>query len=167
MSVKIKVQMTVKYMYDFMLYHNYTRLNGILGVLLGVIGFAMGAVNAAEGRLQGAAIGFFVAIIFFIIVPVSIKNSARRQLVQTKAFQQPLEYEMNEDGVTVRQGEAEALTEWGEFRKVVRSRYSVVLYITRVRAIILPKECIGEQYGDMVKIISAHMPAKSVKLGKV
>lgn len=164
MSPKFEVQMSVKYMFDFMLYHNYTRLNGLLGVLVGVLGLFIGISNVIGGKAQESAIGFFVAVLFFVITPVSIKNSAKRQIGSTPAFANPLEYEFTDEGVVVRQCEEEALTKWEEFDKAVSSNCSIILYITRVRAIILPKECMGEQYANVVRVISTHMPPKKVRI---
>ncbi len=164
MNLKFQVQMTVKYMHSFMLYHNYTRLSGIFSLMLGIVGVVMACTNALAGQLQGAAMGGFIALMFFVVTPVSIKNAAKRQVQQTKAFQKPLEYELTEEGIVTRQDEAEALTKWEEFRKVVQAGPIMILYITRVRAIIFPKECMGEQYQGIVAEIRKHMPAKQVKV---
>ena len=79
-------------------------------------------------------------------------------------FKKTLEYEFSEEGITVRQDETEALNEWSEMLKVTETRKSMVVYITRVRAIIFPKECMGEKYGDVLKIVRAHMPTSKVKV---
>lgn len=167
MNPKFEVQMSVKYMYDFMLYHNYSRLSGLFGAFVGAIGLLIGINNVLNGNVQESAIGFFVAILFFVITPISIKNTAKRQILSTPAFQNPLEYELIEEGVIVRQGEEEALTQWEEIDKAVNSNRSIILYITRVRAIILPKECMGEQYENVVRMISTHMPPKKVRIRQI
>lgn len=40
---------------------------------------------------------------------------------------------------------------------------SVILYVTRMRALIFPRESMEEQYEAAVKMISTHMPPKNVK----
>ncbi len=164
MNPKFEVQMSVKYMNDFMLYHNYSRMSGLFGAFLGAIGLFLGINSALGGDVQKAAVGFLVAVLFFVITPISIKNTAKRQIATTPAFKNPLEYEFTEEGVMVRQGEAEALTKWEEFEKAVSSNRSIILYITRVRALIFPKECMGEQYENVVRVISTHMPPKKVRI---
>lgn len=37
MSVKFEVKMTDKIMYDFLLYHTYTHMSGLLGAMIGVL----------------------------------------------------------------------------------------------------------------------------------
>ena len=85
------------------------------------------------------------------------------QVEQSEMFKKPLEYEFNETGITVRQDELEAVNEWGEFVKAVSTRESVILYLNRVRALILPKECMGEHYEEVMKMIHTHMPPSKVK----
>ena len=86
------------------------------------------------------------------------------QVKNTPMFQKPLEYELTEEGITVRQGEQELKNSWGDFTKAVSTGKSVLLYMGRVRAMILPKECMGEQYEEVLKIIHTHMPPKKVKI---
>ena len=164
MNPKFEVQMTKKYMFQFMIYHNYTKISGIFSLMLGLVGVFMGVVNAMDGQARGAILGFFIAVMSFVLVPVSIRSTAKRQVAQTKAFQKPLEYELTEEGVMTRQDEAEALTKCEEFQKVVSTGSILILYITRVRAIIFPKECMGEQYPAVLETLKNYMPEKRVKV---
>ena len=42
MSVKMDVQMTPRAMYDFLLYHTYSHLSGLIGAIFGVVGLGLG-----------------------------------------------------------------------------------------------------------------------------
>ena len=44
MSVKFEVKMTDKIMYDFLLYHTYTHMSGLLGAMIGVLALGMGII---------------------------------------------------------------------------------------------------------------------------
>ena len=164
MSVKIKVKMTEEYMADFMLYHNYTKFSGILGLVLGVVGLVLAVKAFVEGDTQTMGFGFIVAVLFLLVTPSTTKSRAKMQVQNSKMFQKPLEYEFTEEGITVRQDELEATNKWEEFMKVVSTRKSVIVYVNRVRALIFPKACMGKQYEDVVKMIRMHMPATKVKI---
>lgn len=164
MSVKFTVKMTEKYMYDFYLYNSYTSISGLLGPLLGVVAFMMAVNSYLEAGFSAAMPGVLVAILFLIISPIQLKSRAKMQVQQSEMFKKPLEYELNETGVVVRQDDLEAISQWGDFAKAVSTQKSVILYLNRVRAFILPKECMGDQYEEVLKMIHTHMPPSKVKI---
>ena len=71
---------------------------------------------------------------------------------------------MSEEGVTVRQDDLEVTNKWEDFTKAVSTNRAIILYVTRMRALIFPKESLGDQYEAAVKMISTHMPPKNVKI---
>ena len=164
MPVKFNVKMTEDYMYDFMLYHNYTHFSGLLGAIVGVIAVGLAISNFLSGNSQTAGFALIVAVLFLVVTPRTTKQRASMQVKNSKMFQSELEYEFNEEGITVRQGELEATTPWGECSKAVSTQKSVIVYITRVRALIFPKACMGEQYEEAVKMIHTHMSPAKVKI---
>ena len=163
MSVKVNVQMEEKYLYDFMVYHNYTHVSGILGVGIGILGVAMGVKGIQSGGIAAGALWLFFAFYFLIVTPLSMKKKAKMQM-KTARFLNPLECEFTEEGLIVRQGEEEELSEWYTIVKAVSTSKSVILYSGRMRAFIFPKECMGEQYEEVLKMIHAHMPPAKVKI---
>ena len=164
MSVKVEVNMKEEYMVDFMLHHTYRTFAGIVGVIIGIGATAFGVSTLLSGDFQAAFPPILIAILFLIVTPRNTINRAKQQVKKSEMFQNTLEYEFTEEGVTVRQGELEALSEWNEFMKVMETKKSIVLYVTRLRAIIFPKACLGEQQADVVKMIREHMPAGKVKI---
>ncbi|MBR2401775.1 MAG: YcxB family protein [Lachnospiraceae bacterium] len=164
MSVKFQVQMTDKYMYDFMLYHNYTQMSGLIGAVAGVLCLAVFLTKATGGDMQAAMLWLMCAILFLVVNPYNLKTRAKMQVKNTPMFQKPLEYELTEEGVVVRQDDQSEMITWEDFTKAVSTGKSVLLYIGRIRAIIFPKEYMGEQYEEVLKMIHTHMPPKKVKI---
>lgn len=164
MSVKIEVKMLPKYMCDFMFYHQYTHLSGLLGIGVGLIALGLGITTLLDGDAQAAMPMFLVAVLFLVVTPMTTRSRAKMQVEKSDMFKKPLQYEFTEEGVFVRQDELEVLNKWDEFTKAVSTKKSVVLYITRVRAIIFPKECLGDKYDDVVKMIQTHMSPAKVKI---
>jgi len=164
MSVKFQVQMQDEYMYDFLLYHNYTRLSGWMNVVAGVLCFAVFLTKIIGGDVQTAVIWLMCAILFLVVNPQSLKTRAKMRVNNTPMFQKPLEYELNEEGVIVRQDEQNVKLSWEDFAKAVSTRKNVLLYTGRIMAIILPKKCMGEQYEEVIKMIGTYMPSKKVKI---
>jgi hypothetical protein len=164
MSVKVIVNMKEEYMIDFMLRHTYNTFAGIAGAIIGVLAAGLGITTMLEGHGQAAFPPILIAILFLYVTPKNTINRAKQQVRKTEMFQKPLEYEFTEEGVTVRQDEVEVFSAWEEFTKATESKKSIVLYVSRIRAIIFPKECLGENYADVVKMIREHMKTAKVRV---
>ncbi|WP_461810551.1 YcxB family protein [Faecalimonas sp.] len=164
MIVKFNVKMTDKIMYDFLLYHNYTSMTGLVGAILGILLLGVAVMKGAAGDIQTAILFFAISIFVLMSTPMTLKATAKNQVKNTPMFQEPLEYEISEEGIMVSQNEESALNEWKEFEKVISTSKSLILYITRVRAIILPREAMGDDYMKVVEMISKNVPAKRVKI---
>ena len=167
MTVKFDVKMTEKAMYDFMLHTTYTSLNGIMGVILGGITLYLGIRQTMNGVYPAAATFFLIAIFFLVGTPLNMKAKSSEQVKKSPMFQKPITYELTEEGVQISQEDQSTLNEWGNFQKAVSTDTSIILYVTKVRALIFPKEALGEQYAAAVKMISTHMSPRKVKIRHV
>lgn len=164
LSIKITVNMTDKIMFDFLLHHTYTHLSGLFGAFLGVVGLGLGIHSMMQGDTTMTYVGFLLAMMFLIVNPIQLKNRAKAQVKHSQMFQKPLEYEFTEEGIIVRQDGVEATSTWAEFEKAINTNQSIVLYITRMRALIFPKKSMGEEYEAIIKMIHTHMPPAKVKI---
>lgn len=164
MSVKFDVKMTSKAMYDFMLYTSMTSLSGIFGIIVGGVLLVMGIKQVSIGEIATAATYFMFATLFLVVSPINTRVKAGEQVKRVPMFQKPITYELNEHGVIVSQDDQTAESSWEDFRKAVSTNKSIILFITKKRAIIFPKESLGEQYSAVVKAISTYMPANKVKI---
>ena len=164
MSFKINVDMKEEYMVEFLLRHTYTHYSGIIGIIVGVFAAAMCISTMLQVEIQASMPTLLIAILFLVVTPMTTINRAKQQVKNSEMFKKTIVYEFSEDGVTARQGKTQAANEWGEFIKAIETRKSVILYVSRLRAIIFPKACIGDNYDEMIKLIRAKMPAKSVKI---
>ena len=167
MTVKFDVKMTRNAMFDFMLHTAYTSLSGILGVVFGGIMLVLGIQKTMEGIYNMAAAFFLFAGIFLVGNPINMWMRSKEQVTKSSMFQKPITYELMEEGVRVTQGDQSIVNEWKEFHRAVSTRQSVILYVTKVRALIFPKESLGEQYASAVEMIHTHMPPKKVRIHRI
>ena len=164
MSIKINVQITEKDIFKFQLYHNYTHMSGIIGLLVGLALIILGIVDIATGNIPASFIWFVCGLMIWFFPLSTMRSKAKRQVKNSDMFQHPLEYEFAENGVTTRQGELEVTNEWSAIERVVSTKQYVMFYMSRVRAIIFPKRCMGDQYDAIVEMIRAHIPEEQVKI---
>lgn len=167
MSVKFEVKMTKKAMYNFMIHTSYTSFSGIAGVVFGLVMLFFGIQNMTKGDTGTAATFFLFAAVFLVGNPLNMKLRSSEQVAKSPMFQKPITYEMTEEGVRISQEEQSTLNEWKDFQKAVSTGTSIILYVTKVRALIFPREALGEQYPAVVKMISTHMPPSKVKIRHV
>lgn len=168
MNIKIEVQMTVKIMYNYVLHHTYTSIGGILGMFFGIVAVAWSVPKILGGELTQVTGAFLVLGVMFVVVnPIMLWNKSRKQVKHTPSFQQPLCYELNEEGIIVSQDGQSTTMAWDKIMKVAATNMSIIIYFSRMRAFILPKEALGEDYRNAVQMIYTHVDNKKVKIRTV
>lgn len=168
MKIKMEVQMTVSIMYNYTLQHTYTSISGIFSVFLGIL-LLLGGWNISieDGWNQTTIVIFLLGVMFVFGNPILLWWKARTQVKKTAMFKTPLLYELNEDGIVVRQGEEEAFMPWDAIMVVKATNMSIIVYFSRMRAFILPKAALGERYSDAVKLIYEKVPHNRVRIRTV
>lgn len=157
MRAEFDVNMTTGKMYDYMLRHTFTSFSGIVGELLGIV----------------LLVGFFVygqwiylaaGIVCVFYQPVALYMRAKRQVSTSEVFKMPLHYVLDDNGITVKSGDATDSMGWDRMYKAVSTSRSVIVYTNRVNACIFPKDDMGGSKDDVIKIISTHMDPKQVNI---
>ncbi len=155
------IELTVKIeagdLYDYMLMHSYNSPAGLLGSTFGavLIVFAF-----ATTQWLFAVLG----LVMLLYLPWTLFLKSRRQILTNPGFQEPLRYTLDEEGLTVSQGEAQEKQGWENMHKAVSTGRSIILYTSPVNATIFPKRQLGEDKAAVVGMISTHMPPKKVKI---
>lgn len=157
MELEFDVKVTAGALYDYLLYHTYTGLSGMLGTLVGV--FLVFAFIS-----KGAAIYLIAGVVLIAYLPCSLFLKAAQQAQNNPAFRQPLHYRMTDEGISVSQGENEEKQGWDDCVKAVSTARSIILYTSKTAASIFPKKDLGDKKDALVKMISTHMPPKKVKI---
>ena len=163
-QVKVKVEMTVKNMYDFLLRHSYCSVSGMIGVIFSIS--AIGVLIAKYPVLSNGQkiLLIFGSLLFTVINPIAIYFSSVKQVKLNPTFRDELVYAIGDEGVTVQQNKQELLVTWSEVQKVVETRYNIIIYLTKVRAFVLPKENCKEQMVELKALIRQHVTGKACKL---
>ena len=149
-EVTIQVKVTVMDMYSFLMHHSYRGIQGILNLFIsgGAIVLLLCGVGKGNTLVMTALV--LAAALFTVINPINLLLKSIKQVVLLPTFRKPLSYTFGEEGILVRQEEAEMLTGWNEVVRVVENRRSILVYMSAVRAYILPKKQYAEQV-DAVK----------------
>jgi hypothetical protein len=157
MELEFDVKITASAMYDYLLYHTYTSLSGLLGTIVGV--FLIMAFVATMYPIY-----LIAGVVLIVYLPCSLFLRANQQVVNTPAFKKPLHYKMTDEGISVSQGETEEKQSWDSCYKAVSTSKSLILYTSRTTASIFPKSDLGDKKDAVIQMISTHMPPKKVKI---
>lgn len=157
MNLEFDVHMTVSSLYDYNMHHTYTGSAGIVGTAFGAMLLVIFASN-----LQPAFLVAGLVVIFYS--PVALYLNSSKQVKLNPMFKNPLHYVMNDEGVTVSQGDQEISVNWDQMLKAQSTNQSILLYTSKNSAWVFPKRDLGEKKYDVIEAISTHMPPNKVKI---
>lgn len=152
--VTVEVSITGKDMFDYNFYHNYRHFSGILSFLLGVLMLVLCGMSAGEGaNISYILITGFLGLYFTILTPIRIFFKSYQQVKLTPAFKKPITYTATVEELVIEQDGAKAAVPMKDFVKAVDTGKSIILYVTGMRAYILPKRELGEKQEEFVDIL--------------
>lgn len=144
-------------LYDYMLRHSYNSASGIIGSCFGAL---LVVLAASTGQWLYLVFG----LIILLYLPWTLFIRSRKQVLTNASFQQPLHYVLDEEGLTISQGEDSVQYLWGEMHKAVSTGRSIILYTSPVNATIFPKRQLEDKKAALIEMISTHIPPKKVKI---
>ena len=155
--VELDIKIEAGDLYDFMLMHSYHQISGLMGSVLGAIMVLVALSNKQWIFLIGG-------IVLLLYLPWVLFIKSRQQILSNPVFKQPLHYVLDENGVTISQGESVTTQSWEDMVKAVSTSRSIILYTSKVNATIFPKKQMEEKKAAVIEIISTHMPPAKVKI---
>lgn len=155
--VELDVKITAGDLYDFMLMHSYSQPSGIMGSVLG----ALMIIVALPQKNWLLLIG---GIVLLLYLPWVLFLKSRQQVLGNTVFAQPLHYILDENGITISQGETQATQSWDDMVKAVSTGRSIIVYTSKVNATIFPKAQMGDRKTSVIEMISTNMPPAKVKI---
>ena len=155
--VELDVKIGAKELYDYMLRHTYNSASGLIGSCVGAL-MVVGAFSTGQWMFL-----IFGAIIL-LYLPRTLFLKSRAQVVANPSFQKPLHYKLDEEGLTISQGEDMVQYKWEEMVKAVSTGRSIILYTSAVNATIFPRAQMEDKKEAVIGMISTHMPPAKVKI---
>ena len=152
----LSVQMTDKILYDYLIHHAYTHFPGIMSVCFAVLGLLFYARTSEIIYLA-------LAVLLIFYLPVNLGYRAKVQMM-SPVFKEPIDYEVSEAGIRMRQNEAESLATWDMIEKAVSTKKSIVMYTGKNSATIFPREALGDDLTAFLSIAAAGMKPGRMKV---
>lgn len=162
--ITFSVQMTWKEIYKFTMYHTYHSFAGILGLVLSIMALANLILSFDKLSDQGKTIMTIVAAWFLIFEPLRMLMRSKSQMKLSKAYKKPLNYIVNEEGITVSQDEESQTIEWKQLFKIVETKSQFLVYSNRINSFIFPKSSLEGQVDDLGNAMAEYSKDTTVKL---
>ena len=165
-EVKFSVQMKTAYMFDFLYWHSYHGITGIINYALSFAGIAALAAGFGKGNTFVTIMLVALAALFTVINPLILLYKAAGQVKRSKMFAKPLHYKFDTRGFSVSQENNSDSAEWNAVLLIRETRKCIILYLGASNALILPKKEIGAGLADLKKLMRAALPEQAKKLKK-
>ena len=158
--VETDIKLTVGDLYDYNLRHSYTQIPTLLATIAGIAGIAVGIYWRQQYWLMMVIIG--ALLVFYMPITLLVKSSQTMAL--SPAMKNPVHYLLNEDGITVSQGEQSQTLPWSGVHKAVSTGRSIILYTSKNSASVFPRKQVGESLPLLIQTISANLDPKRNKI---
>ena len=154
-EIRFSVKMKVNTMYRFLMYHGCVGVSGIINLVISGGALVMLIAGVGDTTASKVALGI-IAALFTVINPLYLYYKAAKQVKLTPMFAKPLEYRIDEEGLTVSQEEEALTVTWDELRRVVETSKDFYVYLSLTRAYIFPKEDVGEAQAALREAVRTH-----------
>lgn len=163
---KLTVQMTKETLFDFLLYHTYSRFSGFLSNVLGLAVAFMGIMMTVMGKVTWLHLVFYLAAaaIFLAYTPLQLLYRAKKQMQENPQYKDPCEYIFSERGISVLQNDTEKQYEWEKIQKAVVTPKTIGIYWGKDWALIIPKYSFGERFVPVMQMIAKQIGRENVRL---
>lgn len=167
--IKMTVHMTKEALYDFLLYHAYSKFSGFLMNILGFAVIFLGVFEFATGRTGGAGVALYLAagVVSIGYTPLLLKKRAKKQVQINPEYKGSAEYTFSEEeGITAQWEGGSRHIGWEEVQRAVVAPKTIGIYYGKDQALILPKQDFGEQFLPIYQVIVRHLAANSANNAK-
>ncbi len=159
-EVKFSVQITVKDMFLFLVHHSYRGVSLLADAIVtfGAIGLLLAGFGKGDPVKTVALI--FVALLFTVVHPLQLYSKARKQVKGNEVFKKPLDYVLNDEGITLSQGEQSQSITWADVYQVKDYKSQMLVYTGRVYAFVWPKQALVECEDKVKELFRKHLSEK-------
>ena len=160
---KMNVQMTPEYLYDFALYHTYSRFSGFLSIVLAFAVAVIGLIRVFSGQTPSYMMAFYggMAAVFIAYSPILLKIRSKKQVEQIDLYRLPVDYTFDPvKGIYAEYGDKKDHISWDRCQKVVTTPKNIGIYYGKDEAVILPKAQFGDKFTEVMTVIMANVVGK-------
>lgn len=158
--VETDIKLTVGDLYDYNLRHSYTQISTLLATVIGIAGVAVGIYWRQQYWIMMIVIG----ALLILYMPFTLLVKSSQTITLSPAMKNPVHYLLNEEGITVSQGDQSQTLAWDGVHKAVSTGRSIIIYTSKNSASVFPRKQVGEALPLLIQTISANLDPKKNKI---
>lgn len=165
-KVTVRVQMKTAAMFDFLYWHSYSGVMGIINYGFSLAALAALLAGFGKGNPMATIALVVLALLFTVINPLLLLQKANKQVKKTPMFAKPIAYSFDEKGFAVMQDGETGTATWEEVVLVRETKKTLVLYLGAANAIVLPKDQCADAMKEIKQLLQTARPCFAAKLKK-
>lgn len=156
-ELEFDVKMDAKILYDFLVFHEYSKAVTIMASCIGALAILVG-LN------YGYVIYIIAGAVIILYTPVNLKFVAARNMLANVAYKKPLHYVVDSEGICVMQDDTEQKITWDKCTKAASTRRSIIVYTGKVNACVFPRTQLGDNLSGLIGVLASNMEPGRVKI---
>lgn len=165
-TLHFKVKIGVKDLFRFLMEYNYKSVGGAFGLVISFACLGLLAYSFPDNSTQVNVLLLVIGLLFTVIQPLMLLKKAAVQVVKNPVFRDTLEYEIGDQGITVRQKDVEQEIFWDRISKICESKKQILVYTSRVNACIWPKEQLEDKLCQVSSLLAKNVDPSIYKAVK-
>lgn len=165
-KIELDVTMTFEDMYRFNIYHVYHNSQGVLSVILAVLLVLVSILSWGDVNVTYNVLYLLAGALIVLYVPLTLRGKVKKQMKNSEVYQQPIHYTFDEQGITTRFGDQSVTMPWKQLYKLVSTKHMVLLYGGRIRANVIPRDQLADQYDALYELAKSQMDSYRFKMKK-
>ena len=142
-------------LYDYNLKYTYGKAVNIIAEIVGLVAVVYGIYS------ENYALAVMGAVVV-VYLPVTLWVRSAQVASLSPAFKHPLHYRLDDEGLSVSQGENEETIKWSDCVKAVSTSRSILVFTSSTGATIFPRAQLGDKIPLIIQCISKNMAPDKV-----
>lgn len=156
-EIEFDIGLTASELYAFSMYHAYSSVSGIAGLVLSFGSLIICAFNFKNFESTTIIALIVIGLLFTVVQPAMLYSKAKVQARKNESISGSLHYRLSEDGIEISQREQAAFVKWYEVRKIKIAKNAIYVYMSPVRAFIFPKQQCNGYFDDAAALVKDMM----------
>lgn len=146
-QIKFDIKLEEKDMVDFAKMHFFKSSIwvAIFYIAASIITFVYELLCILDGR--GTALSYFIMVVFpisYLLTYILLIGKARKNFRSNKIASRKFTYVIDEDGISHSSDISKTKIDWTDIVRVIKSKKTIALYVSKNQAFILPREKVGK-----------------------